>query len=110
MLNLNNIRDIESDLKAGKKSIPVRIGRSAAIMYHFTLIVLGVSSAVVFTLLNYQSIFQFLFLLVVPLFIKNMKAVNNFKSAVRLDPYLKQLAISTLIFVILFGIGLLSGF
>lgn len=110
VLNLNNIRDIESDLKAGKKSIPVRIGRSAAIMYHFTLIVLGVSSAVVFTLLNYQSIFQFLFLLVVPLFIKNMKAVNNFKSAVRLDPYLKQLAISTLIFVILFGIGLLSGF
>ena len=31
VLNVNNIRDIESDLVAGKKSIPGRLGRSRAI-------------------------------------------------------------------------------
>jgi 1,4-dihydroxy-2-naphthoate octaprenyltransferase len=109
VLNLNNIRDIESDVKAGKKSIPVRIGREAAVKYHFALIILGVLSAVVFTLINYQSIYQFLFILVIPLFIKNIIAVKKYKISEKLDPFLKQLAISTLFFVILFGIGLLSG-
>ncbi len=108
VLNLNNIRDIESDVKAGKKSIPVRIGRQAAVKYHIALIALGVVSAVIFMMLNYQSIFQFLFVLVFPLFMRNIKAVSKFKVPEKLDPYLKQLAISTLIFVILFGIGLLS--
>jgi 1,4-dihydroxy-2-naphthoate polyprenyltransferase len=35
VLNINNIRDIESDKKAGKKSIPVRIGRKKAIHYNW---------------------------------------------------------------------------
>ena len=108
VLNLNNIRDIESDVKAGKRSIPVRIGREAAVNYHFILIVLGMISAIIFMIINYETIFQFLFILVVPLFLRNIKAVKNYKAADRLDPYLKQLAISTLIFVILFGFGLLS--
>ena len=34
VLNINNIRDIESDTTAGKKSIPVRIGKKAAIIYN----------------------------------------------------------------------------
>jgi 1,4-dihydroxy-2-naphthoate polyprenyltransferase len=108
VLNLNNIRDIESDLKAGKKSIPVRIGREAAVKYHIMLIVLGVLCALVFMLINYQSVIQFVFVLVVPLFFRNVKAVQNFRAAEKLDPFLKQLAISTLIFVILFGFALLS--
>src|SRR5690606_23414410 len=28
VLNINNIRDIDSDTKAGKKSVPVRIGKA----------------------------------------------------------------------------------
>ena len=109
VLNLNNIRDIESDLKAGKRSIPVRIGREAALRYHVLLIVLGIISAIFFIFINYQSIFQFIFLLVIPLFIRNIRAVKTIKAAERLDPYLKQLAISTLIFVFLYGISLLLG-
>ncbi len=35
VLNINNIRDIDSDRKAGKFSIPVRIGRERAIVYHW---------------------------------------------------------------------------
>ena len=68
--------------------------------------VLNVRSALVYTMITYQSVWQLLFLISVPLFIKNGVAVSR-KPAHELDPYLKQMAISTLIFVLLFGAGLI---
>jgi len=106
VLNINNIRDIESDRKAGKFSIPVRIGREKAIVYHWILLVTGLASAVTYTFINYHSPFQFLFILSFPLFIKNGLAVSR-KPSEELDPYLKQMALSTLFFVLTFGLGVL---
>lgn len=106
VLNINNIRDIESDRKAGKFSIPVRIGRERAIVYHWFLIGTGWLTAIVYTLLTYQSPWQFLFVLSVPLFLKNGLAVSR-KPSHELDPFLKQMALSTLAFVFLFGVGIL---
>lgn len=105
VLNVNNIRDIDSDRMAGKYSLPVRMGRSGAIVYHWTLLGLAVGSAVLYTLLTFQSPWQFLFMLAIPLFIRNGAAVSR-KPPERLDPYLRQMAVSTLLFVLLFGIGL----
>lgn len=105
VLNVNNIRDIASDRKAGKMSIPVRIGREKAVRYHVFLIVLGLLSALVYALFTPQNFGHLIFLASIPLFLKNMKAVAQFKEADQLDPYLKQLAISTLAFVLLFGLG-----
>lgn len=108
VLNVNNIRDIESDRKAGKWSIPVRIGRENAIKYHWFLLGGGLLTALVFTGMMYRSPLQFLFLLTTPLFVRNAMAVSTLPSD-RLDPWLKQLAISTLLFVLLFGTGHLVG-
>jgi 1,4-dihydroxy-2-naphthoate polyprenyltransferase len=105
VLNVNNIRDIESDREAGKRSIPVRIGRERAVMYHMLLIVIGWMSALLYTFLFYQSIWQLLYLICLPLFILNIKAVSKKTKPAELDPYLRQMALSTLIFVILFGIS-----
>ena len=106
VLNINNIRDIESDLTAGKFSIPVRIGREKAILYHWFLLIGGVGAAIVYMTLTYQSPLQFLFCITILLFLKNGLAVST-KPSSELDPYLKQMALSTLLFVILFGVGLL---
>ena len=106
VLNINNIRDIESDRKAGKLSIPVRIGRENAARYHWVLLIGGFTAAVVYAGLTYRSPFQFLFLLTFPLFIRNGLAVSR-KPSAELDPFLRQMALSTLLFVILFGIGFL---
>jgi 1,4-dihydroxy-2-naphthoate octaprenyltransferase len=106
VLNINNIRDIESDQKAGKFSIPVRIGRSKSIVYHWFLIVAGITSAIVYTFLTPHEPWKWLFLLSVPLFIRNGLAISQ-KPSDQLDPYLKQMALSTLVFVLLFGIGLI---
>lgn len=105
VLNVNNIRDIASDEKAGKKSLPVRIGRKAAVQYHIALLTLGFGAAVFFNFTFYNGLGQWLFVLTLPLFIINMKAVATKTNSNELDPYLKQLALSTLLFVLLFGIG-----
>lgn len=104
VLNINNMRDIESDRQAGKYSIPVRLGKARAGIYHWYLLGGGVLSAVVYTILSYRSPTQFLFLLAVPLFLIIGKGVNA-KPSSELDPYLKRMALGTLLFVILFGAG-----
>lgn len=105
VLNLNNIRDIESDMKAGKKSVPVRIGRKAAVRYHWTILILGVITSVAFILINFEGLQQLLFLLATPLFFINARAVKVHTDSKKLDPFLKQMALSTLLFVLLFGLG-----
>lgn len=106
VLNINNIRDIESDRKAGKYSIPVRIGREKAIMYHWFLLSGGLVCSLLYCLLTFHSPWQFLFLLTLPLFLKNGLTVSR-KPSSELDPYLKQMALSTLLFVLLFGAGVI---
>ncbi|MGC4023567.1 MAG: 1,4-dihydroxy-2-naphthoate polyprenyltransferase [Cyclobacteriaceae bacterium] len=104
VLNINNIRDIESDRTAGKFSIPVRIGREKAIRYHWLLLISGIGCAIAFVAMNYSSPLQFLFLIASPLLFINGKKVSSLPSE-QLDPMLKQMALSTLLFVILFGVG-----
>lgn len=107
VLNINNIRDIESDRVAGKFSLPVRLGRPKAIVYHWILLSMAVVFAFLYTILKFNSPWQFIFLVAMPLFIRNGLAVTR-KPPELLDPYLKQMAISTLFFVVLFGVGLLA--
>jgi 1,4-dihydroxy-2-naphthoate polyprenyltransferase len=107
VLNVNNIRDIESDKHAGKKSIPVRIGRQNAVIYHWSLLITGVTGTAIYTSINYHHFFQWLFLLSLPLLVVNGIMVWKIKDSAKLNPYLKQMAISTLIFVLSFGAGLL---
>lgn len=106
VLTVNNIRDIESDKIAGKQSIPVRIGRKYAVWYYWSLLFLGIGSIVVYTILTYSYYSQWLFVAVIPLVIINGRAVK-LKLSRDLDPYLKQLAIITLVTVILVGLGLI---
>ncbi len=106
VLNINNIRDIESDTAAGKKTIPMRLGRKRAVWYHIFLIAAGLLCAVGYTILHYKSAWQLLFLVSVPFFIVNIVKVKTMDSRA-LDPYLKQMSLSTLLFVFSFGTGLL---
>jgi len=106
VLNINNIRDIASDTEAGKRTIPMRIGRKYAIYYHIFLLTIGISCAIFYTIITYKSVEQFLFLVSVPFFISNIVKVVKLDSKY-LNPYLKQMALTTLLFVVSFGIGLL---
>ena len=107
VLNVNNIRDIESDEKAGKYSIPVRLGRRRAVVYHVILLLVAFTCAITFALLNGFRNLDWIFLIVGILLFVNARAVVSKVNARDLDPYLKQLALTTLLFVLLFGFALL---
>ncbi len=106
VLNVNNIRDIDSDRATGKNSIPVRLGREKAVIYHWVILTIGMLCVSIYTFQNFTSYSNLLFLLSFPLIVKNGLAVSRLKKASELDPYLKQMAMSTLFFVMLFGLGL----
>jgi len=106
VLNINNIRDIESDFTAGKKSIPVRIGKKAAIRYNWFLILGGNLSLVIFVLIS-GAWSSLLALIALPLMIGVGLGVQKGKDSKSIDPFLKKMALSTLVWTILFGIGLM---
>lgn len=107
VLNINNIRDIDSDTKAGKRSIPVRIGKIAAVKYNWFLIIAGNFCLLAFVA-NQQMWGGLLALLVAPVMISIAKGVADpHKTAAQLDPYLKKMAVSTLIWVLVFGAGII---
>jgi 1,4-dihydroxy-2-naphthoate octaprenyltransferase len=107
VLNVNNIRDIKSDELAGKNSIPVRIGKKNALIYHTIIIILGCIFSIFFLVLS-QEIQGIL--IVIPsflLFLVHLVKVHKAKNSIELDPQLKFLALSTLLFVLLFGFSIL---
>ncbi|UCE93913.1 MAG: 1,4-dihydroxy-2-naphthoate polyprenyltransferase [Flavobacteriaceae bacterium] len=107
VLNLNNMRDQESDKKSGKNTLVVKIGNEFARYYHFYLLGASFLFALLYTAINFQSPYQFLFIIsFIPVF-KHFKTVYNNKDPKTLDPELKKLALSTFLFAICFGIGLL---
>jgi 1,4-dihydroxy-2-naphthoate octaprenyltransferase len=106
VLNLNNMRDIENDAVSGKHTVASRLGYHRARVYHALLIVLALIFSTVYVLLDFNSGWNFLFLLSIPLFFRDLIQIFKIRNKASLDPYLKRLALSTLLFSLLFGIGI----
>lgn len=106
VLNLNNLRDRDNDAAFGKKTIVVKLGAGNAKIYHAILLISGMAAAVVYTFLNSTSGWNWIYLLSFPLFIRSITVVFKNKDSHALDPELKALALSTLLFSVLFGVGL----
>jgi|SRR5208283_964245 1,4-dihydroxy-2-naphthoate octaprenyltransferase len=106
VLNLNNMRDMENDRRCGKITIAVKLGMSGAKKYHLFLIISGMLGSAIFTVLNFKSMGQLAIILIFPVFIRDINAVLKIKDHRELDPFLKKLSLSTFIFSILFGVGL----
>ena len=105
VLNLNNMRDRASDEKAGKITLVVKLGAKRAKNYHYALILGAILCLVLFTVLNLESINDFLYLpAFIPLILHLKKVVEN-ENATLLDPELKVLALSTFATAVLFGLG-----
>ncbi|MEZ5197587.1 MAG: 1,4-dihydroxy-2-naphthoate polyprenyltransferase [Bacteroidales bacterium] len=107
VLNLNNMRDRINDEVSGKNTLVVKMGIEKARWYHLFLLLGSVVSGLTYMLLNYHSPFQMLFLLTIPLLWINVAVVFKNTIPEELDPYLKKLAITSLLFSLAFGIGLL---
>ncbi|TAF33002.1 MAG: 1,4-dihydroxy-2-naphthoate polyprenyltransferase [Cytophagales bacterium] len=108
VLNINNIRDIDSDKQAGKLSLPVRMGPHNAKIYHSLIVAFGWLCAIMYVWQFDQNLWsaKWLFLIAAPLFVLNVRGIWRGKTPAEIDPFLRQMALSTLLFVILLGLGL----
>lgn len=105
VLNLNNMRDINNDAKVGKNTLVVKIGSQKAKKYHYILIIGALITTLVYTLLQYKSPIQFIFLIAfIPLFLNIVTVAKN-KIQSDLDSELKKVALSTFLYAVLFGLG-----
>ncbi len=106
VLNLNNMRDIENDRNSGKNTLVVKLGLKKAKIYHIILILAPFALVAEYVFRNYDHHLQFLFLFVLPFFILDLRQIKKLEGAA-LDPFLKKTALKTLLFAILFTIGLI---
>jgi len=105
VLNLNNMRDIQSDAKVGKITLAVKLGLARAKTYHYFLIIGAMAITMLFSILYYVEPYNFLYLIAfIPLTL-HIKKIKAAKKAYDFDNQLKVLALSTFLFSILLGIG-----
>lgn len=109
VLNLNNLRDYHSDKNTGKHTVVVLLGPQKARLYHATLLLGAFLLTIIFTLINDAGLWRWIFLLAFPLVFRNLKTVMLFSDHAALMPELKKLSVASLIFAILFTLGLLVG-
>lgn len=107
VLNMNNLRDYEADKNANKKTIVVAMGPKKAKLYHLFLVGGAILMAIIYTIANYSSAWQWLFLISVPVLLLNLKTVFTYKNSIELYPELGKLAMGTLLFALSFGVGLI---
>lgn len=103
VLNLNNMRDINSDKAVGKNTLVVKLGSVRAKKYHYFLLFFGMICALSYTILNYRDPMQFLYTITfVPLVLNILTVLRN-REPGQLDSELKKVALSTFAFAILFS-------
>lgn len=107
VLNLNNMRDIENDAQTGKRTLVVKIGSKAAKNYHLIILALAMIFAIAYSIFNFNTAFQFIYVLSFPLILRNIYIVFINQNPQDLDPELKKLALSCFFFSLTFGIGAL---
>ncbi|MDF2552546.1 MAG: 1,4-dihydroxy-2-naphthoate octaprenyltransferase [Chryseobacterium sp.] len=110
VLNLNNMRDIESDKLSGKNSFALRIGFKNAMIYEMVLLQFPLILILIFLALNgflqSQNYYVFIVMILIIPFAKLRRKIMEVKEPKQLDPFLKQVGILTFMMAVMTAIGL----
>ena len=102
VLNLNNMRDLESDAKVGKRTLAVILGPEKARVYHLILILGSLFCMIAFCVQMAGVIWHWTPLIAyIPLLV-HLAKVFRLKDPGKLDPELKVIALSTFVLALLF--------
>jgi 1,4-dihydroxy-2-naphthoate octaprenyltransferase len=107
VLNLNNMRDRESDATANKNTLVVKIGAKQAVVYQNVLVLGGIVASFVYIFQHALSWSFFLPMLSYPLFILFLIQTKKVVTPKEYDPFLKKQALTTFLFAVLFMVGVI---
>ena len=96
VLNLNNMRDIENDIKSNKQTFAVLLGQNKSKIYHYFLIVMAFIS-LIFLLINSGSKLYYFSVLPFVICLINILSVYKNKDPQDFDGELKKVALSCFI-------------
>ena len=102
VLNLNNMRDLETDKKVGKRTMAVILGPEKSRVYHYVLILGSLVCMIVFSLNYAASAWHWIPLLAYVPLLLHLRKMSRIKEATKLDPELKKIALSTFLLSLLF--------
>ncbi|EHI52159.1 1,4-dihydroxy-2-naphthoate polyprenyltransferase [Aeromonas salmonicida subsp. achromogenes] len=106
VLNINNVRDIETDAVSGKITLAVRLGRNRAIAYHWLLLGAALVSTIAFLLTQPASFWPWIFLPAMKPLTDAARTLRESYDGEVLTGALKKTAISAFLFSLLLSIGL----
>ena len=109
VLNLNNMRDLESDRKSKKNTLAGYFGPNYSKVYHFSIVLLAIIFMLVFVLvMSFSYTVFFSCLAFIPLLF-HLKSVYYISNPKEYDPHLKTVALSTFTLALLFALGIIFG-
>ena len=104
VLNMNNLRDYESDWRSGKNTLVVRFGQKWSRRYQAVVVLLAwVLLSVYIGLWGVQG--QWLSLLALPIFVKHLHDVLVHREPSVIDAQLKKVSVGTMLMSLLFAVG-----
>lgn len=110
VLNLNNMRDIESDRLSGKKTLALRLGFKYAMVYEVALLMLPLIIILCFLGLNKffekGNYYAFIVMVLMIPMTGLRRKILAVKEPQELDPFLKQVGMLTLTMAVLLAFGL----
>ncbi|MCX8650180.1 1,4-dihydroxy-2-naphthoate polyprenyltransferase [Gilliamella sp. B2776] len=107
VLNINNLRDIDSDRMNHKRTLVVLIGKEIGRFYHLLLLMIAICSFSLFTYSYLQTYWGWLFMFSLPWLIRHIYAVFQFKTAKDAFPLLLQMVKLALLINLLYCLGII---
>lgn len=108
VLNINNLRDIDSDRENGKNTLAVRLGPLNGRRYHTCLLLGAPLCLALFNVMTQHTLWSWLFVFAVPLLVKQARFVLHEHKPVAMRPMLERTVKAALLTNLLFVLGIIA--
>ena len=108
ILVLNNLRDIETDAAAGKRTLATRIGRDRTLIFLVVIVIAAFTVPILMSIFGFASAIVLLVLLAVPIAAMPVRTALVSRSGPSLVAALKRMAGAEIAYAMLLAVGLLA--
>lgn len=105
VLNINNIRDLDTDKAAGKHTLAVKLGERNSRLYHWCLLAAAELATCVYIVIAQLPLAAWLHLVTLPVLITSARALKHRTDAKLMNKQLQKTALMSFCYCLLLAIG-----